>query len=129
MKRNSNSNVELLRIHYVSYQFPREKKTYLDPIRIGKTRTFFLFTYSDLLFFFLPIRILFFFLPIRILFFLFFSFYLFGSVFFFLPIRIRFFFLFLFTFLDQLFHVFTFSDRQDDRKSNNIPFYRISMAN
>ena len=100
--------------------------TYLDPIQIGKKTafsfylfgsSFSLFTYSDLIFFF----------------------YLFGSFFFFfffLPFRIRFFlfafsdpfffFLFLFTFLDQLFHLFTFSDRQNDRKSNNIPFYRIS---
>ena len=84
----------------------------------------FLFTCSDLIFFFLPIRLLFFlfylfgsdfflfffFLPFRTGFF---SFYLFGpgfffftfsdQVFFFLPFRIRFFFLFfLFTYLDQL---------------------------
>ena len=66
-------------IAYALDPIPRcESFTYLDPIQIGKTRTYFLFTYSD---------------P-------FFSFYLFGSVFFFLPFRIRF---FLFTFLDPFF--------------------------
>ena len=94
-----------------------EKITYLDPIQIGKRRTLFLFTYSDLLFIFLPIR------------FPFFSFYLFGSVFFLFTFSdLIFSFLFLFTFLDQLFHLFTFLDRQNDRKSKNMPFDRIFLS-
>ena len=98
-----------------------------DPNR--SNNNFFLFTYSDLLFFFLPIRFLLFsFYLFGSDFFLFFSFYLFGSFFFLFTYSDPLFsFLFIFTFPDHLFHLFTFSDRQNDRKRKNIPFDRTSL--